>query len=90
LDDGGRSRKLAGLEAWIADRFRQHAGNADVVRQELAAENRPGLLSASSASMPLFTTRSTFSATSSRDRRCGSSEPKRQRNGRAPSQQREF
>src|SRR5260370_22748164 len=31
---------------------------------------RPGLRSASSASMPLFTTRSTFGATSSRDRHC--------------------
>jgi transposase len=36
----GRSRpcKLAGLEDWVAERFRRHAGNADVVRQELAAE----------------------------------------------------
>lgn len=30
---GGRPRKLAGLEEWITERFRQHAGNADVVRQ---------------------------------------------------------
>ena len=35
---GGRSRRLAGLEDWLAERFRRHAGNADVVRQELAAE----------------------------------------------------
>src|SRR6201996_1333366 len=35
---GSRSRKLDGLSAWIADRFRRHGGNADVVRQELASE----------------------------------------------------
>ena len=35
---GGRPRKLAGLEDWVAERFRRHAGNADVVRQELVAE----------------------------------------------------
>jgi transposase len=34
----GRPRALAGLEDWLAERFRRHAGNADVVRQELAAE----------------------------------------------------
>lgn len=34
----GRPRTLAGLEDWIAERFRRHGGNADVVRQELAAE----------------------------------------------------
>src|ERR1700760_1608768 len=34
----GRPRALAGLEEWIAERFRRHGGNADVVRQELAAE----------------------------------------------------
>ena len=34
----GRPRTLAGHEQWLADRFRRHAGNADVVRQELAAE----------------------------------------------------
>ena len=33
-----RRKSLDGLEGWIAERFRQHAGNADVVRQELAAE----------------------------------------------------
>lgn len=33
-----RPRALDGLEAWLAERFRRHAGNADVVRQELAAE----------------------------------------------------
>jgi transposase len=32
----GRPRRLAGLEDWLAERFRRHAGNADVVRQELA------------------------------------------------------
>ncbi|MBV8892190.1 MAG: hypothetical protein JO266_09530 [Acidobacteria bacterium] len=35
---GGRPRKLAGLEDWVAERFRRHAGNADIVRQELVAE----------------------------------------------------
>jgi transposase len=34
----GRPRKLAGLDDWVAERFRRHAGNADVVRQELLAE----------------------------------------------------
>ena len=33
-----RSKKLGGLASWLAERFRRHAGNADVVRQELAAE----------------------------------------------------
>src|SRR3984885_1267414 len=33
-----RSKKLDGLSDWIAERFRRHAGNADVVRQELASE----------------------------------------------------
>ena len=31
-----RSKKLDGLSDWLAERFRRHAGNADVVRQELA------------------------------------------------------
>ena len=43
-----------------------------------------------SASRPPSTTHSTFNATSSLDRRCGSSEPKRQRNGKAPLQRYEF
>jgi len=33
-----RSKKLAGMTEWLAERFRRHAGNADVVRQELAVE----------------------------------------------------
>lgn len=33
-----RSKALDGLEAWLEERFRRHAGNADVVRQELWAE----------------------------------------------------
>lgn len=33
-----RPRALDGHEAWLGERFRRHAGNADVVRQELAAE----------------------------------------------------
>jgi transposase len=34
----GRPRTLCGHEEWLADRFRRHAGNADVVRQELEQE----------------------------------------------------
>ena len=34
----GRPRALAGLDGWVAERFRRHGGNADVVRQELLAE----------------------------------------------------
>lgn len=34
-----RERVLSGLEDWLADRFRQHRGNADVVRQDLAREH---------------------------------------------------
>jgi transposase len=33
-----RPGRLAGHAAWLAERFRQHRGNADVVRQELASE----------------------------------------------------
>lgn len=33
-----RATALAGLEAWLAERFRRHRGNADVVRQELERE----------------------------------------------------
>lgn len=33
-----RPSALAGHEDWLAERFRRHGGNADVVRQELAAE----------------------------------------------------
>src|ERR1700749_342821 len=33
-----RSKKLDGLSDWIGERFHRHAGNADVVRQELASE----------------------------------------------------
>jgi transposase len=37
---GGATRRKAldGLEDWLAERFRRHAGNADVVRQELSVE----------------------------------------------------
>ena len=35
---GGRPRALSGLEEWLAERFRRHGGNADVVRQELERE----------------------------------------------------
>src|SRR5215831_9361475 len=34
----GRPSRLAGLEDWVAERFRRHGGNADVVRQELDRE----------------------------------------------------
>ena len=33
-----RPGMLAGHKAWLTERFRRHRGNADVVRQELAAE----------------------------------------------------
>jgi transposase len=33
-----RSKKLDGLAEWLRERFHRHAGNADVVRQELAHE----------------------------------------------------
>ena len=33
-----RPKALVGLETWIEDRFRRHAGNVDVLRQELSAE----------------------------------------------------
>ncbi len=33
-----RPRAPDGLETWIEDRFRRHAGNAGVVRPELVAE----------------------------------------------------
>jgi len=41
LEYGGsrRSRVLDGLEDWLAERFRRHCGNADVVRQDLAREH---------------------------------------------------
>src|ERR687886_1497433 len=34
-----RAKALDGLEVWLAERFRRHRGNADVVRQELAGEH---------------------------------------------------
>jgi len=34
-----RKKQLDGLERWMAERFHRHAGNADVVRQELLAEH---------------------------------------------------
>ena len=33
-----RPKALDGLEGWLAERFRRHRGNADVVRQDLARE----------------------------------------------------
>lgn len=35
-----RKKTLDGLETWLRERLRRHRGNADVVRQELAAEKR--------------------------------------------------
>src|SRR3954465_5636791 len=34
-----RATELDGLDGWVAERFRRHRGNADVVRQELAGEH---------------------------------------------------
>jgi transposase len=34
-----RAKALDGLSDWLAERFRRHRGNADVVRQELVAEH---------------------------------------------------
>ena len=34
----GRPKKLDGLAIWLAEKFRQHRGNADVVRQDLKRE----------------------------------------------------
>ena len=34
-----RRSRLAGLQDWLAERFRQHRGNADVVRQDLLREH---------------------------------------------------
>jgi hypothetical protein len=34
-----RKRRLDGLEGWLAERFRRHRGNCDVVRQELLREH---------------------------------------------------
>ena len=33
-----RKKRLDGEEAWLKERFSRHRGNADVIRQELAAE----------------------------------------------------
>jgi transposase len=34
-----RKRRLDGLEEWLAERFRRHRGNCDVVRQDLMREH---------------------------------------------------
>ncbi|HVN42077.1 MAG TPA: IS21 family transposase [Steroidobacteraceae bacterium] len=34
-----RRHRLDGLDAWLAERFRRHRGNCDVVRQDLAREH---------------------------------------------------
>ena len=46
---GRRRRALGGLEDWLAECFRRHAGNADVVRQELAAEKASSCVCARSS-----------------------------------------
>ena len=38
LERPRRGKRLDGLDDWLRERFRRHRGNADVVRQELAAE----------------------------------------------------
>ena len=35
---GERDKRLDGLDAWLRERFLRHAGNADVVRQDLVTE----------------------------------------------------
>jgi transposase len=35
---GGRAKSLDGMESWLEQRFHQHRGNADVLRQELERE----------------------------------------------------
>lgn len=35
----GRRRRLDGLDDWLAERFKRHRGNCDVVRQDLAREH---------------------------------------------------
>jgi transposase len=35
-----RAGRLAELEAWLKERFRRHRGNAEVIRQELLAEQQ--------------------------------------------------
>jgi len=39
-----RPRKLAGLETWLAERFRRHRGNAEVVRQAGRRTGRVGVV----------------------------------------------
>jgi transposase len=50
-----RPSVLDGLEAWLAERFRRHRGNADVVRQDLEREHgiRVGLRTVERAVAPL-------------------------------------
>ena len=50
-----RKRRLDGLEEWLAERFRQHRGNCDVVRQDLLREHgvSVSLRTVERAAMPL-------------------------------------
>src|ERR1700730_12018022 len=77
-----------GSRRTIARRIRIKSCDDESAR--CSASSQPDLPSTFSACTPPFTTISTFSGTSSPDRRCGSSEPKRQRNGRTPLQRREL
>jgi transposase len=43
LAPAARRKSPDGHEGWIAERFRKHAGNADVVHQEVAAEKDVGV-----------------------------------------------
>src|SRR4051794_13148609 len=49
-----RPGALAGHEAWLAERLRRHRGNADVVRQELAAELGIGVRAHLGCGQPLL------------------------------------
>ena len=68
-----------GLRKTIAPRIRISPYGDENAR--CSGSNRLDLRSASSACMPRSTTPSIFNAISSRDQRCGSSEPKRRPNG---------
>lgn len=86
LDQGGwveyqtprRSKALDDLEDWLADRFQQHRGNADVVRQELLAEHGMAVSLRTVERGPIYAA----SSRPRRGRRCAS---RRHRGGRCRS-----